>query len=103
MDRAKKQAECQRRRYAKIRAWAIKELGGVCCHCGGTDNLEIHDIVPVLEGHNQRQGWRTVKRWLVLIPQGKMRLVCRQCHVKHEHGGNTNDLKKVKKMMNNGG
>ncbi len=96
MNRLKKQAECQARRYADVRAWAVWELGGVCFYCGGTENLEIHDIVPVLEGHGKRRGWTTVKRWLMFIPVGLMRLVCRECHVKHEHNGNTSALKKIK-------
>jgi len=100
LKRAKKQAEYQRRRYAEIRAWAINALGGVCFYCGGTQKLEIHDIVPVLEGRGKRKGWNTIKRWITLIPQGKMRLVCSECHVKHEHAGNTNGLKKKKEIEN---
>jgi len=100
LEKAKRDAEYQRKRYAKIRAWALQALGGVCCHCGGIENLEIHDIEPVYEGHGKRRGWTTVKRWLTLIPQGKMKLVCRECHVTCEHGGNTNSLKKVKRDGN---
>lgn len=96
LDRAKNQAACQKRRYDEVRARAIAELGGVCFYCQGTENLEIHDIVPILQGRGQRTGWGTMKRWLTLIPQGKMRLCCAECHVKHEHAGNTNELKKLK-------
>ena len=96
MDKAKRQAAYQRARYAKIRAWAIAELGGKCVHCGSIENLEIHDIVPVYEGRGKRRGWTTLKRWMTLIPQGKMRLTCSKCHVPMEHGGNSNALKKVK-------
>ena len=99
LGRAAKQAECQRARYARIRAKAISDLGGVCFYCKGTNNLEIHDIEPVLEGRGQRRGWTTMKRWIELIPQGKMRLVCRDCHVEEEHLGNTNLLKKKKEVV----
>jgi hypothetical protein len=96
LNRAKKQADYERKRYAEIREWAIAALGGKCVHCGSTENLEIHDIIPVLQGRGYRSGWSTVKRWKVLIPQGKMRLCCRECHVPVEHNGNTNALKKLK-------
>lgn len=96
MDRAKRAADYERKRYARIRAWAIDQLGGKCVHCGSTENLEIHDLVPVLEGRGRRPGWNTVKRWLVLIPQGKMLLTCSKCHGPIDHNGNTNVLKKLK-------
>ena len=96
MRRAKQQADYQRDRYARIRAWAIWYLGGECCYCHKTEDLEIHDIEPVLEGRGQRRGWTTLKRWMTLIPQGRMHLVCRDCHVSKGHNGNTNELKKVK-------
>lgn len=97
LGKAKRDADYQRARYAKIRAWALHELGDVCFYCHGTKDLEIHDLEPVFEGRGKRRGWTTLKRWLTLIPQGKMRLVCRECHVEHEHNGNTNELKKVKR------
>jgi len=96
IDKAKKDADYERKKYARIRAWAIEYLGGKCVHCGSTENLEIHDIEPVLEGRGHRPGWNTVKRWLTLIPQGKMKLVCSNCHVPIEHNGNSNELKKRK-------
>jgi hypothetical protein len=95
--KAKKNAEYERERYARIRAWAIWYLGGKCAHCEGTENLEIHEIEPVLEGRGKRQGWRTLKRWMTLIPQGGCVLLCRECHITLGHHGNTNDLKKVKR------
>lgn len=96
LDKAAKRADYERRRYAWIRAWALWYLGGKCAYCDRTENLEIHDIEPVLEGRGQRQGWRTIKRWMTLIPQGKCILLCRECHVDLGHHGNTNELKKVK-------
>lgn len=103
MDRAKQDAEYHRRKYAEVRAWAVKALGGKCFYCPATENLEIHDIHPVLEGRGQRRGWTTIIRWRTLIPQGKMRLVCQECHRLHEHrGGNTTYLKKLKKEKNGG-
>ena len=94
LDRAAGQAAYQRRRYAWIRAWAIWYLGGKCEDCGGTENLEIHDIREVLEGHGKRRGWTTLKRWMTLIPQGGCILLCHECHINGRHGGNTNALKK---------
>jgi len=96
MKKAEYQARYQRARYAWIRAWAIWYLGGECYCCHDTENLEIHDVEPVLEGRGQRRGWTTLKRWMTLIPQGRMLLVCRDCHVNVAHHGNTNELKKVK-------
>lgn len=95
--KSEKKNRLERERYRRIRNWALAELGGKCFYCQGTEELEIHDIVPVYEGHGKRRGGTTLKRWQTLIPQGKMRLVCRECHVDVEHQGNTNGLKKMER------
>jgi len=87
----------ERERYRRIRNWAISELGGECFYCHGKEDLEIHDIEPVYEGHGKRRGGTTIKRWRTLIPLGKMRLACHECHISIEHSNNTNALKKVGK------
>lgn len=84
-------AEIERARYRRIRDWAVKELGGECPHCHRTDHLEIHHKEPKMA--HRLPGNVVIKHWRELIPQGKMKLSCSDCHIEHEHDGNTNSLK----------
>jgi len=90
--KAIRHAECERERYRLIRGWAVNALGGKCMYCERTDHLEIHHNEPKYA--HRLPGNVVIKHWRELIPQGKMRLSCADCHVEHEHDGNTNTLKR---------
>lgn len=85
-----------RRRYAERRSWAIAQLGGVCCRCGSTEDLELDHI-------NRSEKLFEVslavyKRRLddpeLLAELRKCQVLCTRCHTKKsvaersvEHGG----------------
>jgi hypothetical protein len=105
LDRAKADAVRHKRMYWKVRLAVIAHLGGKCFWCDETDitKLEVHHTVPTLRGGWKKiegGGWYIMKEWKAII-EGKIeaRLCCKKCHVDHEHDGNTNALKIVKKEI----
>jgi hypothetical protein len=76
-------------RYQRMRNAQVEALGGKCVVCGTTENLEVHDIVPVLsrsrtrakaffttvgkelrckEHHKHTEGWRNRRKRKTVIP-----------------------------------
>lgn len=98
--RAKKHAETEKRRYWKVRNEVISYLGGRCPCCGETNSskLEIHHDPPRLTGgYKGCNGAAIIREWKDIMA-GKVRakLCCHEYHIKVEHNGNTNELKKIK-------
>lgn len=88
--------------YNKQRYWermnAAKEyLGGVCKHCGSSDNLELDHIDRHTKEFVVSQYGRSVSKDKFWDEVNKCQLLCKSCHIKKgyesediikaEHGG----------------
>ncbi|RLG93626.1 hypothetical protein DRO27_05925 [Candidatus Bathyarchaeota archaeon] len=72
--------EYMKRRYHERRAWALKELGGKCCNCSTTENLEFHHKNPVEKEAAISKIWN--KAYAVFEAEvRKCELLCKQCHI----------------------
>lgn len=108
LNRAKADADRHKRMYWKVRLAVIAYLGGKCFWCLETDitKLEVHHKTPTLKGGWKKVeggGWAIIREWkAIMAGEIEARLCCKECHVLHEHDGNTNALKKVKKDRDSG-
>lgn len=68
------------KRWHKRRHTAIEKLGGLCVHCGTTDNLQFDHIDPALKSFSVSK-WSSAseKKWQAEIE--KCQLLCEMCHI----------------------
>lgn len=90
------------RRYInKLRENAIKVLGGKCMMCGDTDSLvlQFHHIEPLFrrngDSHKKNnENCTRTKKFRDDAKQGKIELLCANCHIRrHYLGGSKNGRK----------
>lgn len=63
------------------RRLAIKCLGAKCIHCGATEDLEIHHVIPIKDGGTDEIS--------------NIRLLCHRCHL--EAHGKSRILRELKR------
>ena len=68
--------------YHSKRAGFVEDLGGLCAHCGGSDNLEFDHIEPELKSFNIGARLRGYPVEEIKEELKKCQLLCRSCHQK---------------------
>lgn len=78
-------------REARIREEVINAYGGMCSHCGETDDfvLEIDHVFNDGSKHRKETGLHSLNRWLKKhgFPQGRFQLLCGNCNIAKERNG----------------
>lgn len=98
-NKAKLEAERQKRYYYDIRLKTIAFLGGTCKHDGCDESdpskLEIHHIHPHQNGGWKcKPGYDKIRFWKnILAGKEQGELYCSEHHISDGHNGNTSDLK----------
>ena len=89
----KQRAKWNRNRRLKVKVRFIKMLGSECEMCGESEpiTLQFHHINPI--DKNRRYYWSNVSEFKKLINEGKIRLLCSNCHFKLEHVDTNEKLK----------